>query len=414
MPSKLAWSACLGNFFEHYDTALFGFLSAFLAPLIFPDTDQMTALILTYAMIPLGMAARPLGALVFGYIGDIYGRKQALFLTLGGMSVVSGCIAISPTYQQAGILAPIIFCAGRILQNFLAAGETMGGAIFLLENASEKKHDLLSSLYNATTIGGFILASAGVAIFSHFDLINWGWRFLYLAGCITGFFGFMIRRKVSSDSWNGPPAKPQALLLKMLWNQRIALLYIVVTSGFAYASYTMALVLMNGFLPLISAVTKNEMIHLNTWLLVLDFCALPFFGWLSSKISREKVMLGASLGAVLSAVPLFILLPQASFMGIIFIRICLVFFGVAFFAPFHAWAQQIVPREHRYGIISFGYALGTQLLGGPTAALSLWAFQKTGMISSAAWYWLLLAFASSVALAMAMKMKKFDLAKESA
>src|SRR5687768_7340833 len=97
------WNACLGNLFEHYDTALFGFLSPFLAPLIFPEKNPMTALILTYAIIPLGMLARPLGSLVFGYIGDVYGRKYALFLTLAGMSLISGCIALSPTYNQVGI-----------------------------------------------------------------------------------------------------------------------------------------------------------------------------------------------------------------------------------------------------------------------------------------------------------------------
>lgn len=112
------WSACLGNFFEHYDTALFGFLSTFLAPLIFPDYDFLTALILTYAMIPLGMLARPVGALVFGYIGDKYGSK-ALFLSLSGMGLLSFCTAFSPTYAQVGWLAPVIFCITRIVQNFL-------------------------------------------------------------------------------------------------------------------------------------------------------------------------------------------------------------------------------------------------------------------------------------------------------
>ena len=79
-------SACLGNLFEHYDTALFGFLSPFLAPLFFPDQDPVTALILTFAMIPLGMLARPIGSLAFGYIGDVYGRANALFISLIGMS----------------------------------------------------------------------------------------------------------------------------------------------------------------------------------------------------------------------------------------------------------------------------------------------------------------------------------------
>ncbi len=403
------WSACLGNFFEHYDTALFGFLSVFLAPLIFPEKDHVTALILTYAMIPLGMLARPFGALVFGRIGDIYGRKQALFLTLGGMSIVSGCIAFSPTFAQAGILAPIIFGLGRILQNFLASGETMGGAIFLLENTPEKRHDILSGFYNATTIGGILFASAGVALLCHFNATEWGWRVLYLIGCLTAFFGFMLRRQLSPDTWNNSSSVPSGSILnliKIFWTHRKPLFLIAISSGFAYANYMIALVLTNGFIPLVSSVSKAEMMSLNTILLVLDFCTLPLFGWLSSKISREKLMLSASLGVVLTGIPLFMLLPHASFMGIIGIRICLVLFGVAFFAPFHAWAQQLVPAAHRYIIVSFGYAIGSQLFGGPTAALSLWAYQTTGIISSVTWYWSVLALFSSIALVTTMKSKK--------
>lgn len=410
-PSKTQlWSACLGNFFEHYDTALFGFLSVFLAPLIFPNEDPITALILTYAMIPLGMLARPLGALVFGRIGDIYGRRYALFLTLGGMSIVSGCIAFSPTYQQAGILAPIIFGLGRILQNFLASGETMGGAIFLLENTSEKRHDILSSLYNTTTIGGLLFASAGVTVFTYYNAIEWGWRALYLIGCLTAFFGFMIRRRSSSyepgiDNSAKKPLESLSNLINIFWTYRISLLLIAISSGFAYANYSIALILTNGFIPLVSSVTKAEMMSLNTALLIFDLCTLPVFGWIASKISREKVMLGASLAVALSGIPLFMLIPYASFAGIIAIRICFVLFGVAFFAPFHAWAQQLVPSNCRYAIVSLGYAMGSQLFGGPTAALSLWAFQTTERVSSVAWYWVVLAISSSLAIAVTMKQK---------
>ncbi len=401
------WSAYLGNLFEHYDTALFGFLSPFLAPLIFPEKDPVTALILTYAIIPLGMLARPFGSLVFGYIGDAYGRKHALFLTLAGMSFVSGCIALSPTYLQAGILAPIIFFLGRVLQNFLAAGETMGGAIFLLENSSERRHDLLSSFYSASTMGGYLLASLGVFLLGHYNVVDPGWRFLYLCGCITGLFGCLIRRSprtVQSTVQSSVKFSQTLVNLKsMFWTHRKPLLLIVISSGFAYATYSMALVLMNGFIPLVSTFSKTEIMKINTYLLVLDFCALPFFGWIASKVSREKLMLSASLGVVLFSMPLLLSLEGASLAGVIGVRVVFVIFGVAFFAPFHAWAQRLIPPDSRYGVISLGYALGSQLLGSPTAALALWCFQKTGMVSSVSWYWIALATASSIAIAMTLR-----------
>lgn len=402
------WSACLGNLFEHYDTALFGFLSPFLTPHIFPEKEPITALILIYAMIPLGMLARPLGSLVFGYIGDVYGRKQALFLTLAGMSFVSAGIAFSPTYLQAGVLAPLVFCLGRVLQNFFSSGESMGGAIFLLENSSEKQHDLLSGLYNASTIGGILLASAGVSLLSHYNAIDSGWRGLYLIGCLTTLFGCMIRRRLPSTTFTEDALKSSQTLpnlLSIFWTHRKPLLLIIISSGFAYANYSIALVLMNGFIPLVTSVTKAHMMSINTALLILDFCALPFFGYLASKISREKMMLSASLCVVLCATPLFMLLEGATILGVIGVRMCFVLFGVAFCAPFHAFAQQLIPPAHRYAVISFGYALGSQAIGGPTAAISLWCFKKTEMISSVSWYWVVLAITSSIAIAMTLKRK---------
>jgi MFS transporter, MHS family, proline/betaine transporter len=401
---KLLWSACLGNLFEHYDTALFGFLSPFLAPLIFPQQDPITALILTYAILPLGMLARPLGALVFGHIGDVYGRQRALFFTLAGMALVSGGIAFTPTYLQVGILAPILFCLGRALQNFLAAGETMGGAIFLLENAPEKRHDLLSGLYSASAMGGHLLASLGVYVVSAYFVVDPGWRSLYLCGCVTALFGCMIRRYAPSAPRSAGTFSQSIQRLKSaLWSHRKIFLVLVLSAGFAHATYSIALILMNGLIPLISSVTKAEVMKINTYLLVADFCALPLFGWVASKVSREKLMLSVCFGAFVLSMPLLILLRGASTLSIIGVRVAFVLFGVAFFAPFHAWAQQLVAPHCRYAVISLAYATGSQLLGSPTAALALWCFKTTGMVASVAWYWMCLALASGLSIIIAMR-----------
>lgn len=402
------WNACLGNLFEHYDTALFGFLSPFLAPLIFPEHDPLTALILTYAIIPLGMLARPVGALVFGYIGDTYGRERALFLTLAGMALISGVIAWSPTYAQAGIFAPLIFCLGRVLQNFLAAGETMGGAVFLLENSSEKLRNMLSSLYNMTAVGGHLLASLGVFLLSRFFAVDHGWRFLYVFGCITALFGCLIRLTAQPLSAPVHMSQSFAALKSTLWNCHKPLLCVIVSAGFAHANYSMALVLMNGWVPLVSSLTKTQMMQINTYLLIFDVCAFPFFGWLLSKLPRERLMLAAALGVALCSLPLLLSLRGASLTTAILVRAAFVLFGVAFFAPFHAWAQQLMPSHCRYAVISFGYAVGSQLLGSPTAALGLWCFKKTGMASSVGWYWMVLGLATSVVILATMRSRSFQ------
>jgi len=401
------WNTCLGNLFEHYDTALFGFLSPFLAPLIFPKQNPITALMLTYAIIPLGMLMRPLGSLVFGVIGDTYGRQYALFLTLSGMSLVSGSIALTPTYSQIGLLAPCLFFLGRLCQNFFAAGETIGGAIFLLENSSKQHHDILSGLYSISTLAGHLLASWGVFLIGYYHVVETGWRFLYLFGCLTACFGCMMR--YTSFCEQKPQTKPLMHLTIKLWQHKKALFYIAVCSGFASASYSITLVLMNGFIPMISSFTKADVMKINGFLLLFDMAALAFFGWLASRIPREKLMLLAAMGVIFLSIPLFLKLENASWMTMIMIRTLLVVFGVAFFAPFHAWANELVPPEARYTVISLGYALGSQLLGSPTAALALWSFQKTSMIASLAWYWMFLALASSIVITIASHTKKLHL-----
>lgn len=324
------------------------------------------------------------------------------------MAIVSACIAFSPTYIQAGALAPILFCLGRVLQNFLAAGESMGGAIFLLENTSEKRHDWLSGIYNSSTIGGILLASGGVFLLSHYQVIDSGWRLLYLFGSITALFGCMVRQKLPEKKTYLKFSQTLPDLAKTFWTYRKPLVLIMISSGFSYANYSIALILLNGFIPLISPVTKTQIMSINTCLLILDFCTLPLFGYLASKISREKMMLGASLCVVLCAIPLFTALEGATLFTVIMIRICFVIFGVAFAAPFHAWAQQLIPPAHRYAIISFGYAIGSQALGGSTAVLSLWCFKQTQIISSAAWYWIILAIASTIAIAASLKSKVLE------
>lgn len=393
--SRSAWSALLGNFFEHYDTALFGFLSPFFAPIFFPKENPITALILTYAMIPLSMLARPIGSLVFGYIGDRYGRREALFLSLGGMGLVSLGIAFCPTYVTVGIVAPILFCFWRFAQHFLAAGEIMGGGILLLENTSEHRRDLASSIYNASTVGGMLLASAGVSLLAHH------WRLLYIFGTITALFGLLLRMRMPQEKTVRTPFSLS------IWKHKGILSLLILISGFAYVTFTMALVLMNGFIPLITPFTKTQMSSINTGLLIFDILLLPLFGWLSSKVSREKVMIGATLAVVLFAFPLFSLLPHMGLWGIILIRTVFVVIGVAFFASFHAWASGLVPSENRYAIISLGYALGTQILGGPTAALSLWMYKKTGLIWSIGWYWVMVAIMSTVALFVLQRRRRY-------
>ena len=136
-------SGIIGNLLEHYDTALFGLLAPFLAPIFFPNQNSLNGLILTHSILCSGILIRPFGALFFGWIGYIFGRRQALSLSLLGTAFVTIGIGFLPTYEKVGIYAPLFLTLGKMLQSFFAAAEFIGGAIFVLEHTPQEKQSLL-------------------------------------------------------------------------------------------------------------------------------------------------------------------------------------------------------------------------------------------------------------------------------
>ncbi|MBX3718163.1 MAG: MFS transporter [Parachlamydiales bacterium] len=376
----------IGNILEHYDNALFGMLAPFIAPLFFAKEDPVTGLILTYGMIPLGIFSRPLGSLFFGWIGDTWGRKNALFISLSLMAFTTVLMGFLPTYAEVGIWAPALLAAVRVLQNFCAAGESCGGAIFVLEHTEKRKKSLMSSFYDASTIAGILLASGGVSLLSHLDLIESSWRFLLWGGSLTALIGVVLRLKTEEGAEFLQDASHHRPLKDVVRSHRSALLAIICVSGFSYTTYSLAVTLMNGYVPLITSLSKTQVMDINTLLLLLDFCLLPCFGYLAMRTSNQKVMMVAAATSVIVSIPLFLLLRDAALATVIAVRILLIVLGVAFSAPYHAWAQELIPPSCRYTIISLGYAIGSQAIGGPAPALSLWLYKKLGWTGAPALY----------------------------
>lgn len=379
-------SGILGNLFEHYDTALFGLLAPFIAPLFFPTFSPLSALILTYAMPIVGIASKPLGALFFGSFGDRWGKKRALYVTLMGMAFVTCLMGLLPTYAQGGAIAPILLCLCRVLQSFFAAGEVVGSALFILEKTGEKHRSLLSSLHGSTTILGIFLASFVVMIAGRFEesFVHF-WRFPFLLGSLCGVCGVLLRLGV--DEVNLATTRISIRQhLRECWQYRATLFSILCVSGFSYCTYTFSCTLMNGFLPFVSSLSKQTACGMNTLLLVLDCLLLPVFGLLAKRVSKERLMGVSAALLVLFALPLFMLLDNASWPLAFLVRGVIMTLGVAFAAPYYHWAFEQAPPAMRYTLVSVGTAVGSQLIGIPSVAASLWLYQKSGWVGAPAFY----------------------------
>lgn len=363
--------AIIGHVLKYYDKSIYGFLIPCLAPLFFPHADPIYSLLAGYALLPLGILAKPLGAYVFGRLGDRWGRKFCLFITLLGMGCTTGAIGCLPTFEEAGWIGPVLLTGGRLLQNFFAAGESSGGALFLLEHTESKKRGLMSSLFDASGILGIFLAGLAATFLGEAH-----WRWLFWIGGLASIPGLFVR--CSSEETFIPSKKQKA------WTRRdrAAFFAVAAVSGFSYANYYLLSTFLNGFLPLVSQVSLQEALALNTLLLGVDFLLLPLFGWLSLHIEKDKFIFTAIfLGACL-AFPLFLLLDGATLWVAGSVRITFTVIGVCLAAPYHAWAMETSPPERRFMVCAMGAALGDKLIGASTPMIGLWLYRQTGWIAS--------------------------------
>jgi len=363
--------ALIGNVLNHYDSSLFGWMAPFLAPILFPGKEGMEALFLIFALLPLRVLAKPLGALFWGWVGDRWGRKPALINSLIGMALSTSAMGCLPLTQNAWIV--LAFC--RLFQGFFAAGEEKGAALYLLEHTALEKRPWMSALYDASGILGIFLASALASQFGENH-----WRLLFWLGAAAGLFGLFFRYHAEES----PEFKPAPFSWKILWENKHLIFRISIVSGFSYANYFLVTVFLNGFLPKITDLSRADVLLFNTHLLWIDFFLLLGFGFLCRWISQEKLMATAALLTAFFAIPLFASLDNASWGHAAMVRLLFVTFGVALAAPYHAWKLEHLPTHHRFLIGSLASTFGSKFFGAPMPAVATFLVVQTGLTWTAA------------------------------
>jgi MFS family permease len=361
-----------GTALEFYDFIVYGLAAALVFPaLFFPATDRMTGTLVAFAAFGAGFIVRPLGGIVVGHFGDRIGRKSMLVMTLLLMGTSTFLIGCLPTYDNVGLLAPVLLVALRLVQGFAAGGEWGGAALFGIENSPENRRGLWGS-FTSTGIGIGSLFGTGVftimTLLPESELLAWAWRVPFWLGGLLVLVGIIARSRMPHESVDKERAPRVPLLDAIRRHPRQMLLAIGVAFGYNTIAYIGSL---------FTVTYTEERGYTDTQSLLFQVAgsiafmfAAPFMGLLSDKIGRKKVIAG---GAVIYGVFFFLFFGMVDSQVIFLATVAFVLVNLFMAMPqgcIPAFLGEQFSKESRYSSISATYQTGAALGGGTAASIA--------------------------------------------
>ena len=394
-------AASVGNVIEWYDFYIFGSLAAVLSVKFFEKSHPVAALLSTIALFTAGFLIRPLGAFLFGWMGDRVGRKYTFLITLSGMGLGTGAIGLIPTYQSIGLTAAFILFGLRMIQGLCLGGEYGGAITYVAEHVPDDSRGYYTGwLQTSPTLG--IVVSLGVIIaartyFGDQAFDAWGWRVPFLVSFLLVAIAIYIRLQLQ-ETPIFQEIRARGQMTRNPWKEAflssnvkyigIAVIVLIGQGVVWYSGQFWALY----FLQQVSKIDALSSSYIVGAALLIATPSLIFFGWLSDQIGRKPVILGGMLLAAITYYPLYLWLgtvtqpgninyPTATF--IIFILVCYV--GMVY-GPVGAFLAEFFPGRIRYTSVSVPYHIGNGWGGGLVPFITSAAFAATGSIGYALIY----------------------------
>ena len=409
--SKVLFAGMVGNILEWYDFVIYGFLAIILGELFFPSEDPMVSLLKSFGVFAIGFIMRPVGAVLFGHIGDKYGRKKALTLSIILMAVSTTAIGLLPTYAQIGIVAPMLLVILKLLQGLSVGGEYTTSVSFIVEHAPQDKRGLFGSVGILGAIIGILLGSASGAVITKIlpeeDLYSWGWRILFFTGILLGLVGYYVRRNIDET-----PKFIELEYEEMIDKQPVVDVFKKAPKEFvktfslsvfqAVGFYTIFIYIAN-HLSVFVEIPKATALTINTISMIILAVLIPFFGWLSDKIGRKPIIIASTGFTVLTAYPLFQFVSSGSVENALIGQIIFAVVVAGFMSILPTTLVEIFPTQIRNSGYSIGYNLPFAIFGGTAPLISTYLVNVTGDINSPAFY---LIFAATVAFIAGITLKE--------
>src|SRR3982074_1577639 len=394
-------AASVGNVIEWYDFYIFGSLAAVLSVKFFEQSHPVAALLSTIALFTAGFLIRPLGAFLFGWMGDRVGRKYTFLVTLSGMGLGTGAIGLIPTYGSIGLTAAFLLFGLRMIQGLCLGGEYGGAITYVAEHVPAERRGYYTGWLQTSPTLGIVVSLAVIIVtrtyFGNQVFDEWAWRVPFLVSFLLVAIAIYIRLRLQETPIFAE-IKAKGQMTKNPWKEAflssnikyigIATIVVIGQGAVRYSGQFWALY----FLQQVSKVDPLTSAYIVGAALLIATPSLIFFGWLSDIIGRKPVILGGMLLAAITYYPLYSWLGTVTQPGninypiavfIIFILVCYV--GMVY-GPVGAFLAEFFPGRIRYTSVSVPYHIGNGWGGGLVPFITSAAFAATGSIGYALIY----------------------------
>lgn len=391
LANKALLAGVLGTALQWYDFAIFGYFTPIIAATYFPKSSHFAALLSAFGVFAVGYLLAPLGSIVLGYIGDCYGRKKALTLSILGMAIPTAMISIVPGYHLLGIVAPILITLLRVIQGFVASSEFTGSAVFLVEHAKSGKKAFYGCLTSSAYSFGSILAGLMASLLTASFMPDWAWRLGFAVALMAGILIFFLRIHVAETPEYlkiKPNEKLKFPFFEALKEAPLAITGVIgiawLTGIMTFGTYVFTATYLHTYFNL-SLSLATLIITLS---LGVDALLEPFIAILADRIGLLQVIKLGMIALLFLSTPIFYLLSIGK---VAFITVGMVLMSILIaitYAPLNAYMVSLFPHQYRYSGFGIAFNLGISLFGSTTPLVMMGLVNKTDNFLSPAWYYI--------------------------
>jgi MFS transporter, MHS family, proline/betaine transporter len=369
---RLIVATSIGNALEWYDIAVYGYFAVYVSKAFFPNNDPTTSLLLTFGTFGLAFLVRPIGGVVLGAYADRHGRKASLMISIVMMTVGTLAIALTPSYESIGILAPILVLTARLVQGFSAGGEFGSSTAFLVEHWPERRGFVASWQFASQGLSNLVASAFGVGLtvwMTPAEMQSWAWRIPFLFGILVGPAGIYIRNYLEDA---GPPPAKISPITEVLLRQKLRVLL-----GIGALAISTAINYLIIYMPTYVVKTLNlapVVGYVATFVGAIVVTLLtPVAGMISDRIGRTTHMIAMNLLLLVSIYPAFLLITNHPTPVVIVAAVFwLATLKSLYYGPLAALMSELLPASTRATGLGLGYNIGVTLFGGMGPVIMTW------------------------------------------